>query len=65
MTADTSVESLSERIARVSNEIYERTKKGPNWVMHTHGPNDDADTCFICQEFGLTKADWDDALSEE
>ncbi len=51
--------SLVERLTRLSNEIYERTKANPtNWVHHTHGPDDHADTCCVCQVFGLTARDW-------
>jgi hypothetical protein len=59
-------ETLAQKLNRVSEEIYERTKRNPaNWVQHTHGPNDRADSCNTCKMLGLTQADWDDALREE
>lgn len=58
--------SLSERVRAVAEQIYQATKPDPNnWIEHTHGPNDTADSCAVCATLGLTQADWDNAYGVE
>ena len=57
-------ETLSERVKRAANEIYERTiPDDKNWIDHFHAPDTDAATCGVCKALGLTQADWDRALA--
>ena len=62
----TPTETLSARIRRAAQIVYDNTKRNPNnWIEHTHGPHDTADSCEVCKELGLTQKDWDRAVLGE
>lgn len=50
---------LVDRLKAVTRAIYERTvRDGRNWIKHWHQEGQTADACRVCQELGLSEADW-------